>query len=90
MPCFAFLVLLLATTKIYFEEHALLVGPKQSSQADKADRLTSQAGWEGCHACLLCFVPAYFVLCLLLELAFPSRFCTNIYTLSNILYFRYL
>jgi hypothetical protein len=44
-PCFAWLLLLLATTKIHFEEQALVAGTKQTSQADKADGLTSEAGW---------------------------------------------
>ncbi len=34
LPCFAFLLLLLATTKLHFEEQALVEGRKQSSQAD--------------------------------------------------------
>jgi len=32
-----------ATAKIHFKEEALVVGTKQSSQADKADRLTRPA-----------------------------------------------
>jgi hypothetical protein len=56
--CFALLVLLVATAKIHFEEHALVAGTKQISQADKAVKQTRQAGWHGCQACLLCFGPA--------------------------------
>jgi hypothetical protein len=44
LPCFALLVFLAATTEIKFEVQALVAGPKQSSQADKADRLTRQRG----------------------------------------------
>ncbi len=77
LPCFALLVLLVATAKIHFEEQALVAGTKQSSQAEKADRLTSQAGWQDCQACLLSFGHASFVLCLLQALALPSGFCTN-------------
>jgi len=66
-----------AATKIHFEEQALVVGTKQSSQADVADRLTSQAGCQGCQGCLLCFGPACFILCTLLVLTLPSGFCTN-------------
>jgi hypothetical protein len=33
--CLALLLLLVATTKTHFEEQALVVGTKQSSQADK-------------------------------------------------------
>jgi hypothetical protein len=44
LPCFALLVLLVAVAKIHFEEHALVAGTKQSSQADKAGRATSQLG----------------------------------------------
>jgi hypothetical protein len=66
-----------ANAKIHFEEQALVAGTKQSMQADKADRLTSQAGWQGCKACLFCFMPAYFVLCPPLVLALPSLFYTN-------------
>ncbi len=43
LPCFVVLVLLVATAKIHFEEQAVVVGTKQSSQANKADRLTSPA-----------------------------------------------
>jgi len=42
LPCFALLV----TAKIHFEEEALVAGTKQST-----------SGWQGCKACLLCFVP---------------------------------
>jgi hypothetical protein len=36
--------LLLAVTKIHFKEQVLVEGTKQKSQADKAGRLTSEAG----------------------------------------------
>jgi hypothetical protein len=77
LPCFALLVLLVAAAKIHFEEQALVAGTKQSRKADMADRLASQAGWQGWQACLLCFGPACFVLCPLLALAHLSGFCTN-------------
>jgi len=38
----ALLVLLVASTKIHLEEQALVAGTRQSSQADKAGRLTWQ------------------------------------------------
>ncbi len=38
------LVMLVATTKTYFEKQALVMGIKQSNQAHKADRLTRLAG----------------------------------------------
>jgi hypothetical protein len=44
LPCFALLVLLVAAAKIHFQEQALVVGTKQSSQADKAGRRTRQLG----------------------------------------------
>jgi hypothetical protein len=44
LPCFALLVLLVATAKILFEELVSVAGTKQSSQADEADRLTGQTG----------------------------------------------
>ncbi len=44
LPCFALSVLLEAAAKIHLEEQALVMGTKQSSQADKADRLTRQTG----------------------------------------------
>jgi hypothetical protein len=44
LPCFALLVLLVAGTKISFEEQVLVTGTKQSRQADKAGRLTRQSG----------------------------------------------
>jgi hypothetical protein len=37
-PCLVLLVLLVAATKIHFEERALVVGTKQSRQADTAVR----------------------------------------------------
>jgi hypothetical protein len=37
LPCFALLVLLVATAKIHFEEQLRVLGTKQSRQADKAD-----------------------------------------------------
>ncbi len=43
LPCFALLVMSGATAKFHSEEQELTAGTKQSSQADKADRLTSQA-----------------------------------------------
>jgi len=58
LPCFGLLVLVVANAKIHFEEHALVAGTKQISQADKVVRLTRQTGWQGCQACLLCFGPA--------------------------------
>jgi hypothetical protein len=73
------LVLLVAAAKIHFEEQALVAGTKQSRKADMADRLTSQAGWQGWQACLLCFGPACFVLCPLVALAHLSGFCTNLH-----------
>jgi hypothetical protein len=48
------------------EKQALVVGTKQSKQANKSDRLTRQAGWQGNQDCLICIRPACFVLCLLL------------------------
>ncbi len=47
LPCFALLILLVDTAKIPFEELTLVSGTKQRSQADKADRLTRQAGKAG-------------------------------------------
>jgi hypothetical protein len=45
LPCFAWLVLIVAAIKIHFEEQALEAGTKQSSQDDdKAGRLTRQSG----------------------------------------------
>jgi hypothetical protein len=58
LPCFALLVILVATTKIHFEEQALVASTKQSSQADKSGRLARLAG-----------MPACFVLCPLLGFA---------------------
>jgi hypothetical protein len=58
LRCFALLVLSVAAAKIHFEEEALIAGMNQSSQANKADRLTSQAGRKGSRASLLCFVLA--------------------------------
>jgi hypothetical protein len=75
-----------AAAKIHFEEQALVVGTKQSRQANKATRPTSQADQQGSWACLLCFGSACFVLSLLLALALPNGFCTKKYTLSNKLF----
>jgi len=61
--CFALFVLFVATAKIHFEEHSLVAGTKQISQADKADWLKSQTGWQGCQAVR----PACFVLGLLVS-----------------------
>jgi hypothetical protein len=44
LPCFALLVLSEATAQFHSEEQELAAGTKQSSQADKADRLTNQTG----------------------------------------------
>jgi hypothetical protein len=44
LPCFALLVLLVATAKIHFEEQVLVAVTKQSSQADKAGRLARLSG----------------------------------------------
>jgi hypothetical protein len=33
----------------------LVAGTKQSKQANKADGLTRQAGWQGHQGCLICF-----------------------------------
>ncbi len=41
---FVWLVLLVATAKSHSEKQALVVGTKQSKQANKKDRLTRQAG----------------------------------------------
>ncbi len=68
----------------------LAAGTKQSSQADRADRLTSQTCLQGWQAWLHCFVPACFVLCPLLALVLSSGFCTNKNTLRNLLFLRYL
>ncbi len=40
LPCFALLVVLVATAKILFEELASVARTKQSNQTDEADRLT--------------------------------------------------
>jgi hypothetical protein len=62
--------------KIHLKEQALDAGTKQSSQA----------GQHNSQACLLCFGCACFVLSSLLELYLPSGFCTNQFTLSNLLF----
>jgi hypothetical protein len=53
LPCFVLLVLLVAASKIHFEEQALIMSTKQirqiglqDRQADKAGRLTRQAGLQ--------------------------------------------
>jgi hypothetical protein len=55
MACTASLVLLSyycywPPQKSTFEEQALVAGTKQTCQADKADGLTSEAGWQGWKA----------------------------------------
>jgi hypothetical protein len=57
--------MLVAAANTTFEEQPLIAGTKQSRQADKAGRLTRQAGWQGSRACLLCFVPATSTPCFL-------------------------
>jgi hypothetical protein len=44
MPCFLLLELLVAVENIHFKEQVLVTGTKQGRQADKAGRLTRQAG----------------------------------------------
>jgi hypothetical protein len=44
LPCFALLVMVVASTKILFKKQALAAGTKQSRQADKSVRLKRQSG----------------------------------------------
>jgi hypothetical protein len=71
LPCFALLVLLVAATKIHWEEQTLITATKQSSQSDR------QAGWQGSWACQICFGPACLVLWPLPAFTLQSGFCTN-------------
>ena len=68
LSCFALLV---AVAKIHFGEQALVPGANESNRADKTGRPSRQSGLPAL------FMPACFVLSLLLMLTFPSGFCTN-------------
>ncbi len=67
--CFALLPLLVAATKIHFKEQALVVANSLHK--------TKMSGQQVRQACLLCFRPACFVLCLLLMLSVPCGYGTN-------------
>jgi hypothetical protein len=47
------LVMLVAAAKMHFEKQALVAGTKQSSQDDKAGKVTRQAGMAVGHACFV-------------------------------------
>jgi hypothetical protein len=54
LPCFAFLVLLVAVAKAHFEESALVGGTKHSCQAAKSgEKHSSQADKASRPACIV-------------------------------------
>jgi hypothetical protein len=62
LPCFALSVLLVATTKVHFEEQALVLGAKQSSQAYMADRASKSGRLARLSVRPACFVWGMLVL----------------------------
>jgi hypothetical protein len=67
----------MAAAKIYFEKQNLVGDIKQSSQAYKALGPAHRQIVYG-PACFVSFPP--------LVLATPSGYCSNLYTLSNVLF----